>query len=103
MTDHRRAIAKQLIHDAIALLDVADVKDRLTPSDKKVLQESLKKLSVVWRSLGSISPPGEGHIAAMLSTVATSLMNCDDPDLKHGVYSEVMKAAEIFEEMSQDL
>jgi hypothetical protein len=100
--DHRRAIAASLIHDAAAMLVKAQLKD-LDPSDKTIVPGALKKLAIVAKSLSSTNPLGDDDAAAKLTAVATALMNCNNPDLKRSAYSEVVKAAKIFDALSQGL
>lgn len=100
--DHRRAIAKSLIRGAITFLETAEV-TALDPSDKKIVPVAHKKLIAVLHSLGSTTPLGDDSTAAKLSAVAASLMHCNAPELKRGAYLEVMKAAKIFDELSQGL
>ena len=75
----------------------------LDPSDKKIVPVAIKKLATMANSLSSTSPLVDDAAAAKLSAVATSLISCNDPDLKRDVYSEVTKAAEIFDALSQGL
>ncbi len=100
--DHRRGIAKSLIRAAIGLLEAAEAKD-LDPSDKKIVPVAHKKLTAMLRSLSSTNPLADDDAAAKLSAVAATLINCNDPDLKRSVHSEVMKAQKIFDAMSQGL
>jgi hypothetical protein len=98
-TDHRRAIAKAVIHGAIAMLVAAELKD-LDPSDKKIIPVALKKLTSLAQSIVSLKPPSNDSVAGKLSAVALSLMNCNDPVLKGAAHAEISKAAKIFDEMS---
>ena len=75
----------------------------LDPSDKKIVAVAIRKLATVARSLCRTVPLDDDAAAAKLSAVATSLMNCNDSDLKRGVYAEVAKAATVFDAMSQGL
>ena len=100
--DHRRAIAASLIQGAAAMLVKAQLKD-LDPSDKTIVPAALKKLASVAKSLSSTNPLGDDDAAAKLTAVATSLMNCNNPDLKRSACSEVTKAAKIFDALSQGL
>jgi hypothetical protein len=100
--DHRRAIAKSLIHDATIMLVAAAAKE-LEASDKRTVQVSLNKLATVARSLSSTRPLGDDDAAAKLSAVAASLENCSLPELKRGANSLLAKAAKIFDELSQGL
>jgi hypothetical protein len=75
----------------------------LDPSDKKIVPVASKKLATVAKLLSSTSPLVDDAAAAKLSAVASSLMGCNDRDLKRGIYSEVTKAAEIFDALSMGL
>jgi hypothetical protein len=99
-TDPRRAMAKNIIRTAIALLTATESKD-LDPSDKKIVPVALKKLAAVAHSLGGLKPPSDDSIAARLSAVALSVMNCNEPALKNAAYAQITKAAKMFDEMSQ--
>jgi hypothetical protein len=100
--DHRRAIAKRLIHDATTILRAAAAKE-LEASDRRTVQVSLNKLATVARSLSSTRPLGDDDAGAKLSAVADSLRNCSLPELKRGANSLLTKAAKIFDDLSQGL
>ena len=101
--DHRRTIAQSLIQGAGAIMVAAEAKGSLDASEAQIIRVALKKLANVARSLSSTNPLGDDDAAAKLTAIATTLMNCNDPDLKGGAYSEITKAAKIFDEFSQGI